>query len=60
MTFLKLSEIIHEGQSCLPTFGHLFMQRQLKLDGPRTEGEILDFWNYHRYHKSLITSSKHL
>ena len=25
MTFLKLSEIIHEGQSCLPTFGHLFM-----------------------------------
>ena len=25
MTFLKLSEIIQEGQSCLPTFGHLFM-----------------------------------
>ena len=27
-------------------------QRQLKLDGPRTQGEILDFWNYHRYQKS--------
>ena len=25
ITFLNLSEIIHEGQSCLPTFGHLFM-----------------------------------
>ena len=35
-------------------------QRQLKLDGPRTGGEILDFWNYQRYQKSLITLSKHL
>ena len=25
MTLLKLSEIIQGGQSCLPTFGHLFM-----------------------------------
>ena len=25
MAFLKLSEIIQGGQSCLPTFGHLFM-----------------------------------
>ena len=25
MAFLKLSEIIQEGQSCLPTIGHLFI-----------------------------------
>ena len=28
-------------------------QRQLKLDGPRTEGEILDFWNYNKYNKKV-------
>ena len=35
-------------------------QKQLKLDEPRTEPEIFDFWNYQRCQKCLMISSKHL
>ena len=39
MTFLKLSEIIHEGQSCLPTFSHLFILLS-RVHEPKTSEDI--------------------